>query len=200
MVGHETRLAICSTASGSSPSEDRTSRVGSAAGVPVAGLRLRGDASRAQGAAARERVLALLSRARARVQQLLQLLRRDERRRGRALPEGRRDRPPADLEDGLQRQRRRFRGARFAGSVRGAARVRRRSRARLHEKPAQEARQIRNAERKAFDTLGLEIDAAARRDQGALQGTGEAASSGRQRRRPLDRGPAASRSSRRTII
>ena len=29
------------------------------------------------------------------------------------------------------------------------------------EKPAQEARPVRNAERKAFDTLGLEIDAAA---------------------------------------
>ena len=29
------------------------------------------------------------------------------------------------------------------------------------EKPAQEARQIRNAERKAFDTLGLEVDAEA---------------------------------------
>ena len=29
------------------------------------------------------------------------------------------------------------------------------------DKPAAEARQIRNAERKAFDTLGLEIDAAA---------------------------------------
>jgi preprotein translocase subunit Sec63 len=27
------------------------------------------------------------------------------------------------------------------------------------EKPAQEARPVRNAERKAFDTLGLEIDA-----------------------------------------
>src|SRR6476660_5206714 len=29
------------------------------------------------------------------------------------------------------------------------------------EKPAQEARQVRNAERKAFDTLGLEVDAEA---------------------------------------
>jgi len=29
------------------------------------------------------------------------------------------------------------------------------------EKPAAEARPVRNAERKAFDTLGLEIDAAA---------------------------------------
>ena len=35
-------------------------------------------------------------------------------------------------------------------------------RARAHtERPAQEARPVRNAERKAFDTLGLEIDAEA---------------------------------------
>ena len=46
-------------------------------------------------------------------------------------------------------------------SVRGDARVRRR-RARLRaRRPAQEARPVRNAERKAFDTLGLEIDATA---------------------------------------
>ena len=38
------------------------------------------------------------------------------------------------------------------------------------------------------------------RDQGALQGTGEAPPSRRQRRRPLHRGPPASRSSRRIII
>ena len=60
-----------------------------------------------KGRSREQRVLALLPRARARVQPFLQLLRRHERRRGRALPEGRRDRPPADLEDGLQRRRRR---------------------------------------------------------------------------------------------
>ena len=56
---------------------------------------------------------------------------------------------------------------------------------------AAEARMVRNAERKAFDTLGLDIDADRGRHQGALQGAGEAPPSRRQWRRPLAGRPAA---------
>ena len=134
------------------------------AGLPVAGLRAGGDASGAEGARARARVLALLPRPRARVQPFLQLLRRHERRRGRALSEGRRDRPPADLEDGLQRRRRGTHvrpRARPGRPVRRGARVRPGPGGRASSARPPEQRVVRNAERKAFDTLGLDIDAAA---------------------------------------
>ena len=165
MVGHETRLASVQPHPGQARARSPPAR--RRAGLPVAGLRARGDAPRAEGADARAGILALLSRARARIQQLLQLFRRDERRCGRALPEGCRHRPSPDLEDGLQWRRR----AAARGQVRPirstccassgrAARGRGRS-ARAETRP------MRNAERKAFDTLGLEIDAARPRSRRA---------------------------------
>ena len=110
------------------------------------------------------------------------------------LPEGRRHRPSPDLEDGHWQRRP------------APARVRRRTARRdpfdvfrefggasAAERRAVRAaaRTVRNAERKAFDVLGLEVDADRADDQGALQGPGEAPPSGRQWRRPLARGQAA---------
>src|SRR5205085_12389108 len=78
MVGHEARLAFVQPYPGQARAGAQACRAH--ARLPVAGLRLRGDASRAEGTDAREPVLALLSRARARVQSFLQLFRRHERR------------------------------------------------------------------------------------------------------------------------
>ena len=116
----------------------------------------------ARRAARASRVLALLPRARARVRPVLQS-RRHERRSSRALTGGRRDRPPADLEDRLRRQQR---PERMFGTPAPA----RPTRSTWYESvPTTAARRrasaraahLRNAEREAFDTLGLDIDAAA---------------------------------------
>ena len=112
------------------------------------------------------RVLALLPRSRARVQPFLQFLRWHERRRGRALSEGRDHRPSPDLEDrhgGRQANRQvgvetvlRLRGRRR--SVRHVRRTRG-GRARQADPREAERRVVRNAERKALHALGLETDA-----------------------------------------
>ena len=135
-----------------------------AARVPVAGLRGGRHAPRAEGPRPRRRVSALLPRPCARIQPVLQLLRRHERRRGGRLAEGRGHRPPPDLEDGRQRfsrqrdTRRRppSRPASSPSATRSGcsapARPRRRS-------PRRARRTIRNGERKALAALDLDIDA-----------------------------------------
>ena len=151
------------------PDKDRRLR-SRAAALRMAGLRGGGDPSRPQGAAARERVLAVLPRSRARVQSLVQFLRRHERRRDRQIPEGRDHRSSPDLEDGHER-RPADRALPFGPPASGSRRRRRSVRGvpRLRRSPAHEAdserlrrretRVIRNAERKALEVLGLEADA-----------------------------------------
>ena len=140
------------------PTQDRA-REARRAVLPVEGLRQHGDASRAEGAEQRERVLALLPRARARVQPLLQLLLRHERRRRDEVPEGRGHRAPPDLEDGHRQppgRRRRFRSA-GAAAIRStcSASSARAAPMRASARPSR-ARTVRNAERKALHELGLE--------------------------------------------
>ena len=119
-----------------------------------------------KGRDARHRILAVLSRSRSRIQQFVQFLRRHERRRGREISKGRSDRPPADLETGLDRRQTgsqakaegipRYRlGGR--GPVLAIWRGRRPGAG--HARPAPEARKILNAQRRALETLGLEADA-----------------------------------------
>ena len=124
MSGHEIRFTLVRSHPGQAQRGPRA-QAGRAV-LRLEGLRQHGDASRAQGAAARERVLALLPRSRARVQPLLQLFLRHERRRRLEVPEGRGHRPSPDLEDGHRRspgRRRRFRPAGAAGSVQHVPRV-----------------------------------------------------------------------------
>ena len=141
------------------PGEDRRLRAGRAV-LRLEGLRQRGDASRAEGPAARERVLAVLPRARARVQPLLQLLRRHERRRRRAST--RRTRSPATARPGRWAPATIPAAPSFGadGRARSVQRVPRVRRARRRPRRAREPpRAIRNAERKALHELGLDVGA-----------------------------------------
>ena len=174
------------------PGEDRRAAAGRAV-LRVEGLRQHRDASRAQGPAARERVLALLPRPRARVQPLVQLLRRHERGRRLEVPEGRRHRPPADLEDGHRqpsgRRRLRRRRARRTRSTCSASSAPAPAGGRSRSGSSRRARCATPSARRC--TSSASKTAPNGRDQGAVQGAGEAPPSRRQRRRPRLRGQAA---------
>src|SRR6516165_8189118 len=129
------------------------------------------DPPRAQGAAARARILAVLPRARSRIQPCVQFLRRHERRGHCPLSEGGGHRASPDLKMGMNggRPTSRSHSSRlhpeFAGAddpfgvfreLGGLAGARRASERRLSE-----FRPARNAQRKALDALGLEADASA---------------------------------------
>ena len=121
-----------------------------------------------------------------------------ERRRGRALPEGRADRPSPDLEDGRQRPRQEgkqtarpistappIRSACSPSSTAAAAGGRVRARA-----PSPRPRPARscNAERKALQVMGLGADATLETVKAKYKALVKAAPSRRQWRRPLHRG------------
>ena len=112
------------------------------------------------------RILAVLPRPRARIQQLIQFLRRHERGRGREIPEGCAHRPSPDLENGFgrrqscrQARRKEFRGAERPAddpfSLFGEAG----DRTGGHAQTTPEERKIFNAQRRALEVLGLEVDA-----------------------------------------
>ena len=146
-----------------------TPRVARPAVLRLAHLYGGSDPPGTEGAQSRARILALLSRSRARIQSVVQFLCRHERRRGGALSEGRAHRASADLAGRNDRRqgppsrppRRPRREAvregfasddpfdvlrEFGGPRTGAA----------HGRAEAERRTVRNAERKALHALGLD--------------------------------------------
>src|SRR5262245_61190109 len=98
LTGDETRLEILRLRA--READPRTGGARARADLPVARLPVGGAAWLAQASRTRGTVLVSLSRPRARVQCLLQLLRRHEQLRYRGLPERQRHRTPPNLESG----------------------------------------------------------------------------------------------------
>ena len=156
-----------------------------------------GRPPRAQGPRTRGAVLALLPRACARVQRLLQLFRRHVGRCRRGLPEGRRHRPPPDLARWGSTPRRKAprmpRPLRATGpmSIRSASCAAKGSRRR--KRAAAEADRSAALQRRRPAGAGHPRPRRERErqgDQGAIQVPGEAVPPRRPWRRPLVRGAA----------